>query len=373
MKLEDIRLRIDDLDSKLLEIINKRMQLSLEVAKNKIETDSEIYSSQREADILQKIDGIDNIHHQESKTIMQSIMTMSRQLQYEKILKSGMKWALGNEINQARVKLVEYERIAYGGKEGSYSEQAAREIFPYAKVIKGYKSFNDACLAVVSGEMDAVVLPLENTTAGTVNEVYDLIPKNNLYIIKSISKKIEHYLLTLKRAKITDVKSVISHYQALNQCTEIIKKYNWRAIESLNTAYAAEEVIARDDKSIAAIGSKILADNSTLIAQQISVNDEGCNQTRFIALSKELIIEENANRVSIAFKLPHKTGALAWVLFMFGGLNINLTKIQSRPITNRPWEYIFYVDFTYEDEDKALQILYQLEKELPEIKLLGWY
>lgn len=223
-------------------------------------------------------------------------------------------------------------------------------------------------------QADIAVLPLENSTAGTVNEVYDLIPKYGLYIVKAFSSGIEHCLLGVKGTKISDIKEVISHPQAIMQCDKLIKSLNVKVIPCDNTAFATDIVSKRNDKSIAAIASEKTAKEYGLEILLNSVNDEITNQTRFVALSKNPRIISSANRVSIAFKLPHQSGSLASALSIFADLNLNLVKIQSRPIPHMPWEYMFYLDFTATLDNKdAYRALYHLEKELPYLSFLGWY
>lgn len=372
MNLSDIRDRIDNIDNDLIRLLNERMQLADEVAKAKIISGAAVLSQTRENEILNKIEQLSKEYSTEIKAIIQGTMTMSRERQYQLIMNSDMNWQLMQDILNAKAIKTNVNIVAYSGKVGSYGEAAARKMYPEASCYNGYKSFYDACQAVINGDADIAVLPLENTTAGTVNEVYDLIP-NNLYVVKSMSDTIKHSLLVTKGAELQDIHTVISHPQALSQCSNLIKQYDWKVIECENTAYAAEEIAIRGDKGFAAIASVLSAEVHNLDILDVTVNNEMCNQTRFVALSSKLIIDNDADKISIAFKLPHKAGALAWVLYIFAGLSINLTKIQSRPITNKPWEYIFYADFLYNDENRALQALYQLEKELPEMILLGWY
>jgi len=370
MSLDEIRKKINETDSLLIKLLEERMTMSGLVAKEKIKSGSPVFSQEREKEILENVSKSVK-YPDEIRTIMQAVMTMSRELQYGDILKSGKNFTLGELIKSSKEKTVDIKRVAFGGKSGSYAEAAAERMFKGIEKI-GYPTFSDACDAVVKGEADAAVLPLENTTAGTVNDVYDLIPKNKLYILKSMSSEINHCLLVKKGTKIEDINTVISHPQALSQCSKIIKERNFKTIECLNTAFASEQVAKGKDNNIAAIGSEISGELYGLDIL-LKVNNESSNQTRFVAVTKDLIIGDNAKKISIAFKLPHRTGSLSWVLFAMAGLNLNLTKIQSRPIADRPWEYIFYVDFMYDNEEKAIQALFQMEQELPEVKLLGWY
>jgi chorismate mutase/prephenate dehydratase len=370
MKLDDIRKRINETDGKLLPLLLERMGLSLMVGESKRESGGAVYNGEREKEILNRISDEAGEFGCEASALMQSIMNVSRTLQYGYLL-DKIDYKLMKDVEAAKSKF-EPKSVAYAGKGGSYGEAAAKEMFPESE-LRGYPDFKEAAAAVASGETECAVLPLENTTAGTVNEVYDLIPSYKLFIVKSINYMIRHNLLLTPGAEIQDIKTVISHPQALSQCSRFITRGGYRALERENTAYAAEEAAKLGDKSIAAIGSALSGKLYGLNVSDIDINNESCNQTRFVALANKLIVEEGAGKVSIAFRLPHRSGSLSSVLFTFASLNINLTKIQSRPIGDRPWEYIFYVDFLYEDKKKAYQALYQLESELPEVLLLGWY
>lgn len=371
MDLDIIREQINALDDKLIKLLEERFKLSLMVGEYKAMNCAKVYSETRENEIIKSVDAKAESYNQEIKTVIKAIMTISRGVQYGKILESGNKWALKDLINKAKSDSHTYGIISYGGKEGSYALEAAKKMFPNAKEYIGTSSFSEAIKAAADGRADAAVLPFENTTAGTVNDVYDLIPDSKLYIVRSLSYMIEHSLLGIKGAKESDIATVISHPQALSQCSAYIKARKFYTLERVNTAYAAEEVSKRGSVSLAAIGSKLSAKLYSLDVIKDNISNESSNQTRFVALSKNL--EISGGKVSVTFRLPHVAGSLAWVLFMFAGLDINLTKIQSRPLTDRPWEYKFFVDFMYDDEFKALKALYQLEKELPEITLLGWY
>ena len=373
MSLDELRNKIDAVDEEILKLLNKRMGFSEEVAKHKIGSGQTVYNALREQQILDDIDKHSTHYSRELKAVMQSIMCVSRECQYELMMQEDNDWTLGKLIENAKKEDSNIKKVAYAGKNGPHGELAAKQLFENAKSYKGYQSFDGACRAVVDNLADVAVLPLENTTTGTVNEVYDLIPSYGLFIIASSSNAINHSLLSVKGTDFTDIKTVISHPQALSQCSILIKKMGLVALERENTAFAAEEVALKNDKSIVALGSVTNAEIYGLDILQAIANNEESNQTRFVVLSKKLSITKSANKVSLALKLPHRAGALAWVLFIFANLSLNLTKIQSRPIPNIPWEYIFYVDFLCNNQKSVLQALYQLEKELPEIILLGWY
>lgn len=372
MKLEDIRKRIDEIDKILLDVLMKRMELSEHVANSKINSDTPIYSEEREEAIINNIRNKDLPYTDEIICIMKSIMSMSRELQYGIILKDKSNSYINNLLNKSKNKKLKINRIAYSGKSGSYSEAAAIKMYPNVKYIN-YYSFYDAIQSVQNNETQVVVLPLENSTSGIINDIYNLLAENSLYIVKSLSYRIRHNLIVLNDTALSDIDTIISHPQALSQCSEFIRQNNLNILESLNTAYAVDKIKRLKKKNIAAIGSHKSAISNELDILDIDINNVNCNQTRFIALSKYPIFDNNCNKISTCFKLTHKAGALSAILFMLSGLNLNLTKIQSQPIPDKPWEYMFFLDFLCKDLKKSIQGLYIMEKELLDFQLLGFY
>ena len=270
--------------------------------------------------------------------------------------------------------------VAYQGKEGSYSARAAGLLFP-GLPSKGWADVQGACRAVVEGEAQVVVLPLDNSTAGTVNEVYDRMLEFRLHIIRSISISIRHSLLGVPGTRMEEIREIHSHPQALAQCAGYIRRQGWKGVPAENTAFAAEMVALRRDPEVAAVGSSEAAAIFGLEVIQEGISDQDCNQTRFVALTRQACILPGASRVSLAFMLPHESGSLLKALSVFSDRGLNLTKIQSRPLMDKPWEYCFYLDFQAQREDdgpggearRGLQALCHLARFTPELVFLGWY
>lgn len=371
--LGKIRDEIDLLDKDLVKLLYERLELAKDVANSKIISKTAVLNSAREQEVINKVSQIAGEHSKEISTIMRAIMRISREKQYQIVCDEDSGWQIKSLIQNSVNRPLNVQKVAFCGTSGSYSKLAASLMYPNAEYI-GVKTFKDACVLASNNEVDIAVLPLENTTAGTVNEVYDHLPNYGLYIIKSFSNEIEHNLLAVEGSTLKGIKKVISHPQAIAQCDKLIKKMGWEIETCDNTAFAAELVANKKDKSVAAIASKETATAFKLKILQKSINDQKCNQTRFVALSKNLFISSGADRISIAFTLAHKSGALADVLSIFADLELNLVKIQSRPLPEKPWEYMFYLDYSSELSNKdALRALYHLEKELPFISFLGWY
>ena len=233
--------------------------------------------------------------------------------------------------------------VCYQGLPYSYSECAAKALFKGSELICR-ETFEDVFRDVYGNKADIGVVPVENSTAGYVNEVYDLLLSYDLYINYSYVKKVEHCLAGIKDAKISDIKEVYSHPQALMQCREYIKSHELTAKNELNTAVAAKKVFDIKVKKAACICSKEAAHNYGLKVLEYNISPEQ-NYTRFGAVSKVLMENENHNRISIVFAVPHEAGALNSVLSKFSNHNVNLCSIYSRPDPKNPWGYMFYLDF----------------------------
>lgn len=282
-------------------------------------------------------------------------------------------WPMGQLIQHAAGNMPEIKRVAYLGREGSWSWQQARRCFPHA-IWQGVEDFDTAASMVASGQAEAAVLPIDNTTAGSINEVYDVLLASGLYIVSGSTLAIRNHLLGVSGTQVADILEVRSHPQPLKQCSERISRGNWKTIQMASTADAAVYVKETNNSTIAAIGSQDAAEFYGLEVLEENINDAAENQTRFITVMRAPVIENVANRISLAFVLPHACGSLAHVLGRIADLGLNLAKIQSRPIPGKPWEYHFYLDFIgTKDNPNTMLALYLLAKDIPDLRLLGWY
>jgi len=264
------------------------------------------------------------------------------------------------------------KKVSYQGLPFSYSEITSKTLFKGAKLINK-ESFEDVFKDVHEENSDIGVVPIENTKAGYVNEVYDLLLKYNLYINQGYIKKIDHCLACTYNSKIEDVKEVHSHPQALMQCREYLKKHNLKIVNEVNTAVAAKKIKDLKDKKIACLCSIEAANYYGLKILKEKLNPKE-NYTRFGAISKDLVAQKNHNRISILFKVPHEAGALNEVISLFAKNNLSLSSIYSRPDMTSPWKYLFYLDFDGNIlDDSVLSILNKLKKDLPYLKILGSY
>ena len=361
-ELSDIRQDINRVDEQIRALFLERMDLALEVAATKVETDDKIYKPDREAEIIEKrAAGMGDELRLKYTALLQSMIRASREYQYSEMLRQRPeRFPLrpsGNEITP--------QTVYYQGVPGAYQELAARALFPQWEQV--FQSVRD-------GVADVGVVPVENTTAGTVSEVYDLLLAYDLSINKSYIKKISHCLAAVPGAALADIERVCSHPHALPQCHAFISEHGLEAIEVANTAIAAQSVQQKGDKHFAAICSREAANRYGLTILAEGINDLKHNETRFIAVSRKLTSLSADNRIEIAFRIPNVAGSLGRVLDVFTHYGIDMTSIYSRPVKDSPWCYVFYVDFTGNMQEHAVRaLLYQLHEELPYIKVIGSY
>lgn len=372
--IDSIRLRINELDKIGMKYFKDRFDTAGLIAEAKINSGLPVYDPVRESYVIDEFQkNFDPSMKHKIESVMTTVMRVSRENQYEIMLKNDNVWKIKNMINNAENSILSPGRIACQGTSGSYSHLASSEVFPDSYCVP-VQTFEDSVTMLLKGDCDLALLPLENTTAGTVNDVYDLITKNSIYIVKAVSVPIHHKLVVLPGAGISKIRTVLSHPQALAQCSNYIRNKGWTQIAVENTAFAAQKMVEINDPSYCAIASSEAAMINNLKIYDDDICDSEHNQTRFVALSKKFIIEDNADRISLSFKLPHQSGSLASVLNVFAERGLNMTKIQSRPVPERPWEYSFWVDLSARKGDEnVLLALYQLSKELPFLQILGWY
>lgn len=372
--LDETRKKIDAIDEKLLALFLERMKLADDVAVYKIPRKLPIYNEAREKKVLADIEKKAEGHLSKSAAnFFATLMRLSREAQYLKALEQDHEWVPGLQMKTALNKQLTIQSVSYGGKPGSYSAQAAEKLFPNTMLMAS-AGFEQACVFVADGKADAAVLPLDNTTAGSVSGTGELLQKYGLYIFRSTVLTIRHALMAKPGTKLTDIKEVRSHPQALAQCAGFIRGSGWDAVPMDNTSFAAEYVASNPGRHIAAIGSEDAARLYGLEILQSGINDGTCNQTRFVAVAREPAISEKASKVSIVFKMAHESGSLASALAVFSDAGLNLMRIQSEPIPEAPWEYSFYLDFSAPALDrKAMAALYQLDKESHFMRVLGWY
>ena len=373
--LDELRNEIDVLDRTLRDTLTSRMQVSQGVAQNKMQTGLPIYRPEREADICKKFS--ENISDPNVRTYAtaayRALLRTSREYQYYYQMTHDVECTISSQLRNASKAAPDIETVCFQGIDGSWSSLAAQQMYPNAK---------RTCVPTFAGVFDAIsdataqagILPLDNSTAGTVNDVYDLLIKNDYYIVKATPIHIHNCLMALPGAAIESIRTVHSHPQALSQCAEHVKAIGAIPVPETNTAVAAKAITQSGDITAAAIGSPKAAHEYGLVILDENFNDIPYNQTRFLSISRTLCAPKDANRISLAFCAPNESGALANILAIFADNGLNLTKIMSRPSAEKAWEYIFYLDCQADINNPSLYaVLYHLNSELPWIKLLGCY
>lgn len=375
MDLSELRGQLDRIDEKIVALYEERMEISSRVADYKIETGKKVLDKSREAEKLEKLRSLTqnafNAHGVQE--LFEQIMSMSRKLQYNKLAEAG---ALGRLpfIGVDRLE-TEQARVVFQGAEGAYSQMAMFRYF--GEQVKNFHvdTFRDAMTAIEEGSADFAVLPIENSTAGIVNEIYDLLVEFENYIVGEQIIKIEHCLMGLPGTDISQVRTVYSHPQSLMQSARYLSAHeDWRQVSLPNNAFAARKVSEEGDPTQAAIASEQAAKTYGLEILKRGVNQSETNSTRFIIVTNQKIFRKDASKISICLEVPHESGSLYHMLSHFIYNNLSMTKIESRPIEDRNWEYRFFIDFEGNFADGAVKnALRGLRDEARNMKILGNY
>ena len=371
MDLLELRNEIDKIDDELVPLLLKRMDISRQVAEYKVQRDIPVLNEQREQDVLELVAKNCGEQGEAMKTIFSAIMDASRALQH-KIIGGGD--ALRKSIENAGTcafLTANGAPVACQGVEGAYSAKAANALFPDSPV-DFHKRFEDVFEAVNQNKAKYGIIPVENSTAGSVHESYDLIMKYRFYVVGAYDLKVEHCLCTRQDIDFEDIENIYSHPQALSQCSIFLKNFDFTGINYTNTAAAAKLVSESDRDNIAVICSEKAAKKYGLKVLKRNIQNTSNNQTRFIVISKKLIIPGDANKISLIFSVAHKTGSLYRVLGRFSMAGLSLTKLESRPIENEAFNYHFYVDVMGSvRQESTLDLICALSDELPEFEFLG--
>lgn len=373
--LLELRDRIDEIDHEIARLYEARMGVCREVGEYKIANGSKVFDRQREKE---KISAVKTMVHGEFNKkgigeLFEQLMAMSRKLQYQLLTEKG---ALG-KLPFIDVEELDWKnsRIVFQGTEGSYSQEAMFRYF--GKEINSFhvQKFRDAMEAIEEGSADFAVLPIENSTAGAVDEVFDLLVEFENYIVDELVLPVRHALAGLPDATLSDIERVYSHPQALMQSARYLDEHrDWQQISVANTAVAARKVLEDDDVKKAAICSEHAAEVYGLKLLDREINDNPANSTRFIIVTNQKIFRKNASKISICFEVSHESGSLYHMLSHFIYNDLNMTKIESRPIEGRPWEYRFFVDFDGNMADPAVKnAIRGLREESRNLKILGNY
>ncbi len=373
--LEELREQLDQIDDKIAELYEERMEVCARVGEYKIQAGRKVFDRQREkeklADVASKVKG--EFNRKGIQELYQQLMSMSRKLQYQQLVAAG---ALGRlpfiQVDSLDKKNA---RVVFQGTEGAYSQAAMQQFFGNDVNNFHVRTFREAMEAIEEGSADYAVLPIENSSAGPVNEMYDLLDEFENYIVAETILPVVHTLSGLPGAKISDIQRVYSKAEALMQTSRFLEDHSdWQKISVVNTAIAAKKVLKEQDITQGAVCSAYAAKVHGLSVLVEGINNDPDNCTRFIVVTNQKIYLKNASKISIRFELPHQSGSLYGILSHFIYNDLNMTKIESRPIKGKQWEYRFFVDFEGNMEDGAVKnAIRGLREETRNLKILGNY
>lgn len=373
--LEELRVQLDEVDNEIVKLYEKRMSICEKVGEYKVGCGRKVFDRQRENNKLADVAGKVSTEFNKKgiKELYQQLMSMSRKLQYQQLVKAG---ALGRLpfIEMTSIDM-ENVRIVFQGTEGAYSQAAMRNYFGKDCNNFHVRTFRDAMEAIEEGAADYAVLPIENSTAGAVNEVYDLLVEFENYIVGETILPVTHTLCGLPGTKLSDIERVYSKAEALMQTTRFLEEYpEWQQISVANTAVAAKKILEDGDNKQAAVCSAYAAEVYGLEVLADDINDESGNCTRFIVVTNQKVFSKKADKISICFELPHESGSLYHLLSHFIYNDLNMTKIESRPVEGRNWEYRFFIDFEGNLADPAVKnAIRGLREESRNLRILGNY
>lgn len=375
MDLKDLREEINKIDDELVKLFCQRMNLSLEIAKFKMQNQLTVLDKERERRLLEKVsDASPKELETYTRSLYTTIFNLSRSYQHKYINQSNnISASVKKAVSETVPLFPKRATVACQGVSGSYSELACEKAFELPQIMF-FHSFESVFKAVKEGLCNYGLLPLENSTAGSVNQVYDLMRKNKFYIARSIRLKINHCLLAKKGVDISDIKEVFSHEQAINQCSEFLNNNGIKATVCENTAVAAKLVSESKRTDIAAISSENCAELYGLNILFSDIQNNKNNYTRFICISKNLEIYPGASKTSFMMTIPHTPGSLYSVIARFYALGINLIKLESRPLPEQDFEFMFYFDVecsVYSDE--IISLIDELESNIKSFTYLGSY
>ena len=351
MSLERLRKQIDEIDSRIVKLIAERMAVTRNIGSEKKEIGKPIEDKAREQAVLEKVKKLaqsENLNPEEIEKIYQRIFSASKEVQ-------GV-------------------TVAFQGEVGAYSEEAAYQYFGSEARLKPCESLEDVFQAVERGDVKFGLVPVENSLEGSIPRTYDLLLDSNLKVGGETQLRVIHCLIGLPEAQIDSIKEVYSHPQALGQCKTFLRQMGWKLTPTYDTAGSVKMIKENGLQDKAAIASARAAEIYGMKILVRGIEDNNQNYTRFFILAKQDAPLTGNDKTSIVFSVKHKPGALYDALKELAARKINLTKIESRPTRQKPWEYNFYVDFDGHHEDPAIkEALHSLEKAAIFVKILGSY
>lgn len=376
MNIDEYRQKIDEIDRDIVRLFKERMDISKKIGEYKIKNNLPVKDPKRERELLEKLSSLAGEEYENGiRALYSLVLDLSRSYQSKLAPRpEGLSELMNKAVENTSDLFPEKAVVACQGADGAYSHAAAEKVFKYPSIMF-FSSFEGVFAAVDKGLCRFGILPLENSTAGSVNQIYDLMVRYNFSIVRTARIRVSHVLLASKGSSLSDIKEIYSHQQAILQCDAFLSSLKGvKVIPCENTAIAARRVAESGRNDVAAISSGECADIYGLDIIKDNISDEKHNYTRFICISKTLEIYPGADKTSIMMVIPHKSGSLYKVLSRLYILGINLNKLESRPIPDRSFEFMFYFDIDESIYSPKLQaLLTDLEAEFKEFRYLGSY
>lgn len=375
MGIEEYRQEIDRIDEELVNLFNRRMEVVKNVAEYKRESKTPLYDGERERQLISKAAEKSNEDTELYTRVLFSTLTNVSRAYQSKVLNSDKQLAetISTALESTPQLFPERAVVACQGTEGAYSQHACEKMFKLPQIMY-MASFEAVFKAVDSGLCRYGILPLENSTAGSVSMVYDLMSQYKFYIVRSVRCRINHALLS-KANSLSEIKEIWSHEQAIEQCSQFLADHkNIKVVPFRNTAAAAKEIADTGRTDVAVIASPDCAALYGLNTLKRNIKDNASNDTRFICISKQLEVYPGADRTSMKLTLPHRPGSLYHILAKFFASGINLVKLESRPLPGSDFEFMFYFDVSESVYSPVLSsILCELDAETEDFEYLGSY
>ena len=373
-QLDDLRREIDAIDAQMVRLFEERMDVTRRVGEYKLAQGLPVLDAAREHEVLEKKRALlsDPALSAEVTALYETVMAISRR-QQRGLIAAAQPREDADLLSQVRPP-VERPRVLYQGEPGAYADEAAAFFFGEETARDRVPTWEDIFVTLKEGRADYGVVPIENSSTGSINAVYDLLAKYGAYIVGEQLVRVDHCLMAPKGASLDTLTHVYSHEQGLFQCEEYLKDRPWQRTALLNTAAAAKFVAEGGDVTQAAIGSPRAAQlyGLEVLAQKINFNEE--NFTRFVVVSPAPELRPGSDKISALFTIAHESGSLHRILAIFAAHGCNLLKLESRPIVGKSWEYRFFVDIEGQLTDPAMKdVLRETEEATAQLRVLGNY
>ena len=375
-ELKQLRDEIDIIDRQIADLFRQRMDVTYKVGQYKVRNHMNVLDESREREVLAAKAALtdDPAMQGDLTTLFESIMSISRK-QQRRLVQENDPWFDRYLADRTQVRTpLANPRVLYQGEPGAYADEASALFFgedvPRGKV----RTWEEIFIALKEGRADYGVVPIENSSTGSINPIYDLLARYGAHIVGEQTVKVDHCLMAPKGAVLDNITDVYSHEQGLSQCEDFLKIHGWERHAVLNTAAAAKLVADSGDVTRAAIGSKRAAAlyGLDILAESINFNDS--NYTRFVVVSPVMERRTGADKISALFTLPHKSGTLHRIMAVFAVAGLNMMKLESRPVVGRNWEYLFFVDFSGDlDAPEMDGIIRELTQTASGFRVLGNY